>query len=275
MNLKIGEFGRVGQVSVQTLRYYDHLGLLKPVEVDRFSGYRYYAFEQLPRLNRILALKDLGFSLDQVAQMLDAELPPEELMNLLRLKQVELRDQVQTHLDRLERIEARLEMIAQNNQPLEYEVVVKQVSALQVASVRAMVPSYWDVGPLWAQLSAALKTHNLTPTGPWLTLCHASEPEIDLQVCAPLARAAQDTDSLTVRQLPAIDSMACTVHQGSFSGLAAGFASLMNWVYANGCQVAGPDREIYLRLPERSQMGRDPNAITELQMPVLLESAGK
>jgi DNA-binding transcriptional MerR regulator len=68
--LRIGDFGRIARVSVQTLRHYDDLGLLKPVEVDAFTGYRYYAFDQLPRLHRILALKDLGLSLEEIAELM-------------------------------------------------------------------------------------------------------------------------------------------------------------------------------------------------------------
>jgi len=61
--IKIGEFSKLVQVPVATLRYYDQIGLLKPIEVDRYTGYRYYQMDQLPRLNRILALKDLGFAM--------------------------------------------------------------------------------------------------------------------------------------------------------------------------------------------------------------------
>ncbi len=89
MKIKIGNFARIGQVTVQTLRHYDDLGLLKPSEVDALSGYRYYTLEQLPRLHRILALKDLGFSLEQIARLLEEDLPPAELRGMLRLKQDE------------------------------------------------------------------------------------------------------------------------------------------------------------------------------------------
>ena len=55
---KIGDFSKLGQVSVRMLRHYDQLGLLKPGQIDKFTGYRYYAVEQLVRLNRILFFKD-------------------------------------------------------------------------------------------------------------------------------------------------------------------------------------------------------------------------
>ncbi len=100
MRLKIGDFARLGQVTVQTLRHYDDLGLLKPIEVDALTGYRYYTFEQLPRLNRVLALKDFGLSLEQIAQLLAKDLPVAEMRGMLKLKQSELREQVHEQLAR-------------------------------------------------------------------------------------------------------------------------------------------------------------------------------
>ncbi len=98
---KIGDFSKLSQVSVKALRYYDELGLLKPVEVDRFTGYRYYSADQLPRLNRILALKDLGLTLDEIGALLDDELPAAQIRGMLRLKQVEARERVEEERARL------------------------------------------------------------------------------------------------------------------------------------------------------------------------------
>ena len=105
---KIGDFSRLAQVSVKTLRYYDRLGLLTPAWIDRYSGYRYYTAGQLPRLNRILALKDLGFSLDQVKRLLQDDLPVAELRGMMRMKQLELEGQLREEQARLERVENRL-----------------------------------------------------------------------------------------------------------------------------------------------------------------------
>ena len=111
--LKIGEFARMGQVSVRTLRYYDEIGLLEPARIDRFTGYRYYSAEQLPRLHRILALKDVGLSLEQIARLLDEELSPAEMRGMFRLKRAEIRQQLEEEQARLARIEARLRQIEQ------------------------------------------------------------------------------------------------------------------------------------------------------------------
>ncbi|MBN1451434.1 MAG: MerR family transcriptional regulator [Anaerolineales bacterium] len=271
MKLKIGNFARVGQVTIQTLRHYDDLGLLKPSQVDTLSGYRYYVLDQLPRLHRILALKDLGFSLEQIAHLLEDDLPPAELRGMLRLKHSELRQQVDEGLDRLERLEARLSLIEQEARQPNYEVVIKPVEPLQVASVRGVIPSYWDEGPLWGELFQQLRQANINASGPYLSLYHSGEPEIDVEACAPLPLGVTEIQGLPVRTLPAVSNMASTLHQGSFSGLAGAYAALLKWIDINGYRVTGPDRAIYLRLPEAGQSRQDPNAITEMQVPVSKE----
>ena len=91
---RIGDFSRLSQVPVTALRFYDDMGLFKPAQVDRFTGYRYYTLEQLPRLNRILALRDLGLSLEQIAELLDEAVPAEQIRGMLRLKQAELQQHI-------------------------------------------------------------------------------------------------------------------------------------------------------------------------------------
>jgi DNA-binding transcriptional MerR regulator len=270
MKLKIGNFARIGQVTVQTLRHYDELGLLKPAVVEVPSGYRYYTIDQLPRLHRILALKDLGFSLEQVARLLEDDLPFAELRGMLRMKQNELRTQVQDGLDRLERLEARLGLIEQENKPLNYEVILKRVEPLYVASVRRIIPSYWDEGPLWAELFNQLQHAEVTTGNPCLTLYHSGEPEIDAEVCAPLPPDIKSAGGLSIRTLPAVETMASTIHQGSYAGLANAYTTLVKWIDANGYSLAGPDRAVYLRLPEE-YFRQDGNAVTEMQVPISKE----
>src|SRR5919108_6216978 len=106
--IKIGEFSKLVQVPVPTLRYYDQVGLLKPVEVDRFTGYRYYSASQLPRLHRILALKGLGFSLDHIGGVLDADLTVDQMRGMLRLRQEQLSRELADMHTQLANVEARL-----------------------------------------------------------------------------------------------------------------------------------------------------------------------
>src|SRR5580765_5663921 len=106
--VNIGEFARYAGVSVRMLRHYDRLGLLAPDEVDPATGYRRYAAHQLPRLNRLLALKDLGFTLDQIGPVLDAEVGLDQLRGMLLLRRAQVAEQIDADLVRLDAIERRL-----------------------------------------------------------------------------------------------------------------------------------------------------------------------
>ena len=174
MKLKIGDFARMGQVTVQTLRHYDELGLLKPSEVDPLSGYRYYMLNQLPRLHRILALKDLGFSLEQIMHLLEDDLPPAELRGMLRLKQAELRRQVEEGLDRLERLEARLRLIEEEGEAAMHNILTPSNINNNLESEAS--PSSW-VGTLagcaafllYGGFSILQFSRPLRPVFPWFT----------------------------------------------------------------------------------------------------------
>src|SRR5688572_22415975 len=122
---KIGDFSKLTCVSVKTLHHYDEIGLFKPLRVDRVTGYRYYSFDQLPRLNRILALKDLGFSLEQVARVLDDDLSAEQLSGMLVLRQAELEQQIEGARERLTRVAARLNQIKEEGKMSTQEIVIK------------------------------------------------------------------------------------------------------------------------------------------------------
>src|SRR5262245_1639765 len=108
---RIGDFSRVARVSCRLLRYYDELGLLKPASVERDTGYRYYSAAQLPRLNRILVLRELGLSLEQIAQVLRDDLPAAELRGMLLMRRAEAEQAVEAQAQRLRQIESRIAQI--------------------------------------------------------------------------------------------------------------------------------------------------------------------
>jgi DNA-binding transcriptional MerR regulator len=113
--IRIGEFSRLSQTPVSTLRYYDAVGLLKPVEVDHFSGYRYYTFDQLAHLNRILALKNLEFSLAEITHLLSDDLPAQQVHAMLKSKRAALVDQAQDNHEKVDRLDAWLNQIEKEN----------------------------------------------------------------------------------------------------------------------------------------------------------------
>lgn len=132
--LKIGEFSRLSQVTVKTLHHYDELGLIKPAHIDPVTNYRFYTVEQLPRLHRIMALKEMGLSLEQIGLMLEKELSTEEMRGMLHFKQAEIQQEMREAQRQLAMVEFRLRMIeAEVNFP-ELDVVMKRLEPLRVLS---------------------------------------------------------------------------------------------------------------------------------------------
>ena len=144
----IGEFARLGRVSVRMLRHYDTIGLLVPAQVDSGSGYRRYERDQLGRLHRIVALKELGFTLEQVAAMLDESISADQLAGMLRLRKAELSAQMADDARRLARVEARLRSIQREGQMTTTDVVMKEIASVRVGRLRrfpeSAVNSYLD-----------------------------------------------------------------------------------------------------------------------------------
>ncbi|MBU1661898.1 MAG: MerR family transcriptional regulator [Chloroflexi bacterium] len=267
--IKIGLFSKLSQVPVKTLRYYDEIGLLEPAEIDRFTGYRYYSVTQLSRLNRILALKDLGLSLDQIAHLLAEGLPVEQLRGMLRLKQVEIQQRMQHEDEKLTRVAARLRQIEQENKMSKYDIVIKKVEPQRIASVRDVIPSYPEQGHLWQDLETMLSRNQVKPTGPCFTLYHSDEPEIDAEVCEPIAEGSSlpQHPRVQTRELPGTE-VAAAIHHGPFATLSEAYEAVLKWIEANGYQINGPSREIYLQPPAEMGSQTDPDTVTEVQFPV-------
>jgi len=268
--IRIGDFSKLGRITVKALRYYDEVGLLKPARVDDFTGYRYYTYEQLPRLNRILALKDLGFSLAEIGQLLASDLTPEQMRGMLKLRQAEIRQQLQEQTERLARVEARLRQIERESIMSKYDVVIKKVESLKVAALRAVVPTPPDQGRLWHELEGHLAAHRVQPVGPCLSLYYDEEykeRDWDIEVCEPIESSLPETERVKVRQLPGAETAACVVHHGPFVTIGEAYEALMKWIGENGYRIVGPGREVYLREAKAADQN-DPDTLTEIQFPV-------
>jgi effector-binding domain-containing protein len=268
--LKIGDFSRLSRVSIETLRHYDAIGLLKPAEVDKFTGYRYYAFHQLGRLNRILALKDLGLSLEQIAPVLEGELSAEQLRGMLKLKRAEIEQRIGAEQERLARVEARLRQIELETQMPNHEVVIKKVESLRVAALRAVIPAYKDQGPLWGELYQTLGPHHAQFAGPCITVYYDEgykESDVDVEACQPMRGAVPVAGRVTAHELPGA-TMASVIHTGPYATIGEAYNALNRWVDANGYRIVGPVREVNLQPPAEAGLQTDPNTVTEIQFPV-------
>jgi len=258
-------------VSIKTLRFYDEMGLLKPVEVDRFTGYRYYEFNQLPRLYRILALKDLGFSLEEIGHLLEGDLSAEQLRGMLKLRQAEIRQRVEEETERLERVDIWLRQIEQENSVSTYDVVLKKVETVKVASIRDVVPGPPDQGALWGELMVYLHEQKARMIGPPMAIYHDGEfkeRDWDIEVCMPIIDEMHPDKRLNVYNVTGFETAACVVHAAPFATIGEAYDAIAKWIDQNGYQIVGPWRELNLRPPEPPGNQNDPSTVTEIQFPV-------
>jgi DNA-binding transcriptional MerR regulator len=276
---KIGEFSRLSRVSVRMLRHYDQLGLLTPSQTDPFTGYRYYAAEQLPRLNRIIALRDLGFSLEQIAGMLDEDLSTEQLLGMLKLKRAAVEEQLKLEQQRLARLEVRIRQMSESPKHAAYDVVLRGVEPQLAATYREVAADDDRIQSLFDMVETYVAGFDgARADEPPMSIYYDDEyreKDMDTEVVVPLQYAIPETEAIRVRHLPRLSHVACVVHVGDYSEIDQAYNALLTWIEENGYQMSGPIREVYLRygadaldfeLPT-TYLGNDEHAyVTELQL---------
>jgi DNA-binding transcriptional MerR regulator len=274
----IGDFARHGRVSVRMLRHYDAIGLLQPASVDRVTGYRNYEAEQLSRLNRIVALKDLGFTLRQVQVILDEKVGIEELRGMLRLRQADLQSQIATDNSRLAQVDARLQIIEREGAMPTDDVQIKRIPGVRVAEISAFAAGFDPesigpvAGPLYDELCRRLDRAGLTPSGPALVYYEESPDDDRILVHAtfPVKAEPRDDYDFSIVDLPEIERAATIVHRGSMDKVMSTIQTLARWIDSTGYRSTGFNRELYV------EGGEDRDAwVTELQEPIAPSSGRK
>lgn len=245
--LSIGEFARAGGVSVRMLRHYDQLGLLTPAEVDPWSGRRRYTLAQLGRLHRIVTLKDLGFSLVQVADLLGDGIETAELLGMLRLRRTELAAQSRDVRHRLAQLDARLRLIeSETEMTANNEVVIKRTEPLRIAAVEGTdADGVEDVFIRAGELMDTAGLSRLTPVGWFLP-----ETEERRRFYAGFAVAEADVKGLEIVELPAAD-VATAIHRGAMPPSDA-YQTLIRWAEESG-RESGAKRWIFLEADGEDQ----------------------
>ena len=272
----IGDFARLGRVSVRMLRHYDAIGLLRPAAVDPASGYRYYQADQLRRLNRVVALKDLGFTLEQVRAILDDQVNADQLRGMLRLRRAQLEAQLAADAGRLAGVEARLKMIETEGQMSTEDVVVREVAPVRVAELTGIAGGYESeaigpvIQPLYPELFRRLAAAGVRPTGPGIAY-YEPAPGDAVLVHAGVQVAADPHAGydFAVVDLPAVGPAATIIHHGAMTGVEGSLQVLARWIEDNGYRADGYAREVYLEYCQ-DEAGK---GVTELQLAVAKDLA--
>lgn len=267
--LKIGEFARISQVSIKRLRHYDAIGLLRPSQVDPESGYRLYEIGQLAEIMRILALRDCGFALEEIAQLL----PPHDLKaleSLLRQRVTTQQQIVAEEQSRLQRLLGRVEQLAGTAHVLPYDVALKRSEPLTLVGLRGCVATAEEIGPFAWSVLRHFEQFALVPAGPLIHLyfdASAPDDRFDLFVGAPVAALPAEISDLCCERLTEGETLACVLYRGAYTGIGGAYMALSRWLATSGYRRAGPCREIYHWSPLHTA---DSAAyLTEIQYPIL------
>jgi DNA-binding transcriptional MerR regulator len=270
--IKIGDFSHLSRVPVKTLRYYDEIGLFKPAHIDPFTSYRFYTIDQLPQLHRILALKELGLSLEQIATLMKDDLTPEQIRGMLRLKQVEIQQHIVAEQDRLARVEMHLRYIEMERKMSTIDAVIKQIGTQRVLSARAIVQGSDGIQQFIGEAFDTVFKAGIKFAGaPFVLYYSVEESAFDMEVVVPVEAAFMGEVPLPsgrkmiVSTLPAA-TVVSTLHRGAYDSIGETYAQISKWISENDYAFVGACREIYLKSYESTQNPAE--FLTEIQYPV-------
>ena len=267
----IGEFARLGTVSVRTLRHYDEIGLLRPAKVDAQSGYRYYSASQLGQLNRIVALKELGLSLTQAKQLL-AGISPEELRGMLMLRRAQLEQELAARETQLLEVEARLGYIAQEGTMPADDITVKKIPAMGVVAVTAPAPAYGPqhIVPIVNRLREQFDLLGIPGlakvTGPYMIFYEDRDgDDITVHLALPVAGPAELPPPAKYMVLPEIEAVIAVRNGAATSIFPMVYYGLARWADAHGYRARGPGREVWVN--EVDDIAEASQQVFEVQLP--------
>ncbi len=266
---KIGDFSKLTQVSVRMLRYYDELGLLKPAEVDKFTGYRFYSAKQISRLNKIVTLRDMGFISAEIIAILEEHINDANFIARLEAKKQELAKTIVSANEKLQKLDHMINSIGMERVNMSYEVTLKSVPSYKVVSLREIIPAYNQEGLLWEKLGFFAEKEKIPCSSPFFAMYHDpdyKEVDVDVETAMCVSTLLEDKDGFTFRETESVPCMAAMMITGPFENLAPAYNALAEWVEQNGYEVTGTSRQICHSGPWNESS--PDNYLTEIQIPV-------
>ena len=246
--LKIGEFSRLGRVTVRALRHYEEIGLLRPAIIDRETGYRYYAVDQLQKIQSITKLKGLGYSLDEIRELWedDTHYPSVE----------SLEEKIRACKEELEMLKARERMLkavvaSQKKLHKMEKVYFESLPALVVASHRTIIPSYDCLGRLCYEVIGP-EMARLGCECPEPGYCYTIEhggykpQDIDIEYCEKVVAKGMDSDIIKFKDIPEVPVAACLKVFGAYDKLPQAYVDLFAWLEKDGFRIVGNPRAVYV-----------------------------
>jgi effector-binding domain-containing protein len=272
MLYKIGDFSRLCRVTVRALRYYDEIDLLKPVQVDQTTGYRYYSIDQLSKLNRIIMLKEMGLSLDDINRIMHDNIPVDYIRRLLQVKMAEIQERLNQDSGRLRKVEAWLSKINKEGlMPTDMYAQMKYIPELRVISKRE-IGTYEEttaklLNDLRQQINQLNNPETVKVTGPIIGLFYDDEykeKDADIEIALPVSGEISINDAyIEVKTLPKCKVISAT-HLGPYYDMGKAYSQIFEYAEEHGLKLITPIRELYLKYVEEVP---EDELLTEIQCP--------
>lgn len=269
----IGEFSKINRITPRTLRHYDRIGLIRPEKVDQWTGYRYYAAEQLPEIRRILELKALGFSLEEIKLI---EQGTQEVSSLVRKQQKRLERQLEETRIQIKKVKEYLQEL-EGGAHMRDTVHIKSLPTVVVASMRTTVADYDSYFEIFPKMGDHMREVGAVCRDPeyCFTIYHDGEyreEHIDVEICEAVTAPCRDSDTVKFKTIENVPQAACIEHRGPYETLRESYNALFSWVEENGYTVCGNPRESYI---DGIWNQEDPQRwLTEIQLPVERRAEG-
>jgi DNA-binding transcriptional MerR regulator/effector-binding domain-containing protein len=276
---RIGDFSRLARVTIRTLHHYDETGLLQPAHVDEQTGYRYYTAAQLEVLQRIVLLKDLGFPLDEIREVLGTPPNAPGFVQVLDARRAQLIETISGDQSRLRRLEALRVSVAGAVSADVPAVALRHTPAIEAYTIRARVPRLGvPVQALFETAEAAVaRVRARAEASPFMIFhdLEYREEDADIEVCIPVKGAA--SARIGSRVIPASPSMGCVTYRGPYDQAPGLYNVMLLWMERSGMRIDGPLREVYhrygadqigYRVPAHVRAACSAEYVTELQAPV-------
>jgi len=264
---RIGLFSKISKTTIKTLRYYNDIGLLHPAYIDEQTGYRYYTSEQLVTLHKIMALRQIGFSIDEVKSMINGD----PVQHILEEKETRLERELRDVTDKLSRIKYYIQE-QKGSSSMNYQAVVKELPEYIVYSKKMKVPSYDAYFELVPGIGEEVKRANPSlklaePEYSFIIYLDGEYKEKDFRVefCEAVESFGNETESIKFKKIDSVTAVT-VLHKGSYHKLGEAYAYLFKWIEDNKYTVIDHPRESYIDGIWNKES--EDEWLTELQVPI-------
>lgn len=255
--LRIGDFSKLSRISIRMLRHYDEIGLLVPKSIDDFTSYRYYGEDQLPVADRITSLKNMGFSLSTIGEILKSYDNPQALAAFLKVKQAEIIAEAEEVNHRLLLLDTAIKRLRKDDTAMKYNVTVKTMPERYVASVRKVIPSYDQEGMLWGIMMSETTSigMQIAENCNSLAMFHDDgfkESDVDVEIQMTVKGSYKNTENVVFKTVPAVE-IASATYKGGYEQMPAVNHAVASWVQDNGYEFNNMMFCIYHVSPNQTQ----------------------